>query len=131
MMKAAIASFVCGVALMQVRTADEPLLSAALNNILPKIKTGLTIREVEMVLSTAYPGVKGRPGRRAGKNGYIDYELNEQYTLSVLSTPREGDKKILVHEAIQILISDSTFKRHIELKLNDWGKEAEQIPPAK
>ena len=62
-MKHPIIAFLFCFGLLHSLAADEPLIPAALNAVLPKIHVGMTIREVEAALAPAYPKVKGQMGR--------------------------------------------------------------------
>ena len=81
-MKHPIIAFLFCFGLLHSLAADEPLIPAALNAVLPKIHVGMTIREVEAALAPAYPKVKGQMGIWSGQTGYIDYKLDERHTLS-------------------------------------------------
>ena len=94
-MKHQIIAFLFCFGLLHSLAADEPLIPAALNAVLPKIHVGMTIREVEAALAPAYPKVKGQMGIWSGQTGYIDYKLDERHTLSVSSITRDG--KEVVH----------------------------------
>src|ERR1035438_4794372 len=95
-MKTTILTFLlCCAALFHARAADESLIPPALNSLLPKIHPGMTVHEVEAVLATAYPKVAGRMSDWDGMTGYIDYKLDDRYSLSVASINREDDKQIV------------------------------------
>jgi hypothetical protein len=82
-MKHTILAFLLCIGPLHSHAADQPLIPAALNAILPKIHAGMTVREVEAVLAPAYPKVKGQMGNWSGQTGYIDYKLDQQHTLAV------------------------------------------------
>ena len=111
--------------LSPLRAADDPLVPTALNAVLPKIHAGMTVSEVEAVLTPAYPGVKGRMGEWSGQTGYIEYKLDARYTLSVSSITREGRE--VVHDDILFYLYDWPSKRRLDLKVFDWERQ----PPSK
>jgi len=123
-----LALFYC-VGLINLHAADEPLIPVALNAVLPKIHAGMTIREVESVLAPAYPKVKGQMGIWSGQTGYIEYKLDERYTVSVSSITREG--KEVVHDEILIYLYDLPAKRRLDLKVYEWEKQADKQPAPK
>ncbi len=108
---------------------DEPLIPAALNAILPKIHAGMTVRQVETVLAPAYPKVKGQMGDWSGQTGYIEYQLDGRYTLSVSSITRDG--KEVVHDEILFYLKDWPSKRRFDIKIYDWEKQADKKTPSK
>jgi hypothetical protein len=118
--------FFCVTAL-QTFSADEPLIPASLNDVLPKIHAGMTIHEVEQVLSASYPKVAGRMSDWDGMTGYIDYKLDDRYSLSVASINRmDGQKVIQVVGGGDLLfyVFDRQAKHRIEIKQYDWEKHA-------
>ncbi len=125
-MKHTILAFLFCFGLLHSHAADEPLIPAALNAILPRIHAGMTIREVEAVLAPAYPKVKGQMGNWSGQTGYIDYKLDERHTLSVSSITRDG--KELVHDEILLYLYDWPSKRRLDLKIYEWEKQTAKKP---
>lgn len=128
-MKHQIIAFLFCFGLLHSLAADEPLIPAALNAVLPKIHVGMTIREVEAALAPAYPKVKGQMGIWSGQTGYIDYKLDERHTLSVSSITRDG--KEVVHDEILLYLFDWPTKRRLDLKICEWEKQADKEPPSK
>jgi hypothetical protein len=131
-MKQVILVLVVFASLLRLHAADEPLIPAALNAVLPKIRAGMTVSEVEAVLAPAYPSVKGRMGDWSGQTGYIEYMLDPRYTLSVSSITRDG--KDVVHNEALFYLYDWPSKRRLDLKIvahsigtpadTDWPKGA-------
>ena len=128
-MKLTILALPFCVGLLHSPAADEPFIPAALNPILPKVHAGMTIREVEAVLASAYPNVKSQMGSWSGQTGYIDYKLDERHTLSVSSITRDG--KEVVHDEILLYLYDWPSKRRLDLKVYEWEKQTDQKSPAK
>jgi hypothetical protein len=102
-------------------TADEPLIPAALNAVLLKIHPGLTTNEVTAVLSPAYPKVSFQMGDWSGHTGYIDYKLDDRFTLSVSSITRGG--KMVIHDDLLMYIYDWPAKRRVDLKVYCWEQK--------
>jgi hypothetical protein len=121
-MKHVIFAILFCVGLLHSGAAEELLVPTALNAVLPKIHPGMTITEVETALSPAYPDVKGRMGRWSGQTGYIDYKLDDRYSLSVSSITRNG--KEVVHNEILLYLHDWTSKRRLDLKIFDWEQNS-------
>ena len=128
-MNRAILALLFCIGLLHSDAADEPLIPVALNAILPKIHARMTIPEVEAALAHAYPNVKGEMGFWSGQTGYIDYKLDERYTLSVSSITR--DDKRVVHDEILLLLYDWPAKRRLDLKVYEWEKQPDNTPSEK
>jgi len=129
-MKITIIAFLLGCgALFQTRAADEPLIPLPLNAVVSRIHSGMSVQEVEAVLSRSYPKVAGHVGDWSGQTGYIDYKLDDRFTLSISSITREG--KEVVHDEILMYLLDWPAKRRVDIKLLDWDKQAAKIPSPK
>ena|SRR5437879_3160487 len=129
-MKTFIPAFLfCCFTAIQTQAADEPLIPTPLNNVLLRIRPGMTTNQVLAVLSPSYPKVTARMGDWSGQTGYIDYKLDERHTLSVSSIARDG--KEVVHEEILLYLYDWPSKRRLDLKVYQWEKQAAKKPPAK
>ena len=113
-MKHTILALLFCIGLLHSHAADEPLIPVALNAILPKIRGGMSVAEVEAVLTTAYPGVKGEMSLWSGQSGYIDYKLDERFTLSVSSAT--VDKKTVVHDDLLFYLQNRTAKHRVDIK---------------
>ena len=133
-MKTTILTFLlCCAALLHVRAADERMIPASLNKVLPKIHAGMTIREVEQVLSPSYPKVAGQMSDWDGMTGYIDYKLDGRYSLSVASVNRMDGQKVVqvVHADLLFYIYDWQSKHRVEIKQYDWDMQASKIDAPK
>ena len=128
-MKHTILTILLSFCLLHSQAADEPLIPAALNAVLPKIQPRMTIREVEAVLATAYPNAKGGILDISGATGYIAYQLNERFILSVTLAVRDG--KEVVHDDMQLILHDGSSKRRLDLKVFEWEKPKEKQPKSK
>jgi hypothetical protein len=118
-MKHLLLSLVCFASLAV--TADEPLIPAALNAVLLKIHPGMTTNEVAAVLSPAYPKVTSHMGNWSGQTGYMDYKLDDRFTLSVSSITRGG--KEVVHDDFLMYLYDWPAKRRVDLKVYYWEQK--------
>jgi len=128
MNRAILALLVC-IALLHSHAADEPLIPVALNAILPKIHARMTTPEVEAALAPAYPNVKGQMGDWSGQTGYIEFKLDERYTISISAITRDG--KEVVHDEILLYLYDWPAKRRLDLQVFDWEKQPDKKPSAK
>ena len=129
-MKTFIPAFLfCCFTAMQTQAADEPLIPTPLNNVLLRIRPGMTTNQVEIALSTSYPKVAGRMGIWSGQTGYVDYKLNERFTLSISSITRDG--KEVVHDDLLMYLYDWQSKRRVDIKLYCWEGQSHKAPPQK
>jgi hypothetical protein len=119
-----IALLFCCATATQALATDEPLIPAALNSVLLKIHPGMTMNQVVAVLSPSYPKVAGRMGDWSGQTGYIDYKLDERFTLSVSSITRDG--KQVVHDDLLVYVFDWQSKRRVEIKLYHWEGQSDK-----
>ena len=111
---------------LQVHAAAEPLIPTPLNDVLFKIRPGITTNQVLAVLSPAYLNVVGRMGNWSGQTGYIDYKLDDRFTLSISSITRDGKK--VVHDDLLMYLFDWQTKRRIDLKLYDLDGQSHKKP---
>ena len=129
-MKTLILTFLsCCITAMHVHAADEPLIPTPLNDVLLKIRPGMTTNQVLAVLSPSYPKVAGRMGDWSGQTGYIDYKLDERFTLSVSGVMREGRQ--LVHDDLLFYVFDWQTKRRVDIKLYFWESRSRKEPVKK
>ncbi len=122
-MKFIITCFICCIALLRVDAADDSLIPAPLNSVLLKIQPGMTTNQVLAVLSPSYPKVEVHMGMWSGQTGYMDYKLDERFTLSVSSVMQDG--KELVHDDLLFYVFDWQTKRRIDIKLYYWDGRSE------
>jgi len=119
----------CCVTALHTQAADEPLIPALLNDVLLKIRPGMTTNQVMSSLSTAYPKVAGHIGDWSGQTGYVDYKLDERFTLSISSITRDG--KEVVHDDLLLYLYDWQSKRRVDIKLYYWEEQPHKAPPQK
>jgi hypothetical protein len=123
--------------MLAVRAADEPLVPQPLNSLLPGIHPGMTVHEVEAVLSRAYPKVSGQVSIWDGASGYVDYRLDDRFSLSVSSVNTLPDHlEPVVGTEVFFYVYDWPAKRRLELKTYVWAdtntvvaRERSSAPP--
>ena len=120
--------FFCVTAL-HTQGADEPLIPTPLNDALLKVRPGMTTNQVLAVLSPFYPKVAGHMGDWSDQTGYIDYKLDERFTLSVSSAMRDGRQ--LVHDDLLFYVFDWQSKRRVDIKLYSWEGQSHKEPAKK
>ena len=120
--------FCCRTAL-HTQAADEPLIPTPLNEVLLKIRPGMATNQVVSALSTAYPKVAGHMGDWSGQTGYVDYKLEERFTLSISSVTRNG--KEVVHDDLLMYLYDWRSKRRVDIKLYYWDGQSHKEPSKK
>jgi hypothetical protein len=101
------------------KAADEPLIPTPLNDVLLKIRPGMTTNQVLAVLSSSYPKVTARMSDWDGMTGYMDYKLDERFTLSISSITRDG--KEIVHDDFLMYLFDWQSKRRVDIRLYNWA----------
>ena len=126
-MKSIIVSFVCCIALLQAIAADELLIPGPLNGVLLKIQPGMMTNQIVAILSRSYPKVAGHMGDWSGQTGYMDYRLDERFTLSVSSVMRDGRE--LVHDDLLFYVFDWQTKRRVDIRLYYWDGQSHKEPP--
>jgi len=124
-----IVSFLCVVfllpAVLSVRAADEPLIPASLNALLPKITAGMTHEDIKAVLSSAYPKLELQDGPWSGQTGYIGFKLDAQY--SVMFSAKLGAKqREVVSSNAQISVFDRVHKLRLDIARYYWEKASDE-----
>jgi hypothetical protein len=125
-MKFIITCFICCIGLLRVDAAGESLIPAPLNSVLLKIQPSMTTNQVLAVLSSSYPKVEVHMGLWSGQTGYMNYKLDERFTLSVSSIMRDG--KELVHDDPLFYVYDWPTKRRVDIKLYYWEGQSHKEP---
>src|SRR6185503_9984336 len=109
-----ITSLFCFVALFASvpasRAADEPLIPASLNALLPKITSGMTHEGMKKVLEGAYPKLEQQDGPWSGAGGYIGFKLDDRYSV-MFSARMDASQQPVVSSNAQISIFDRLQKR--------------------
>ena len=118
----------CGLA-MPTPAAEEMLIPAALNSLLPKIHPGMTTNDVVKVLSTSYPKLLPQMGDWSGGSGYNEYKLDKRFTLAITFISHSGQE--VVHSEHLMSLFDWQEKRRIDIRLHKWDKESPKTPAQK
>jgi hypothetical protein len=106
---------------LQAFSADEPLIPATLNTLLPKVKAGMTISQVESVLSVSYTNVTSQVADSTYyMTGYVSYKLDDRYTLSVRFLNVGTGRKItpLVDQNMLFYIYDGQTRHRVGIMQN-------------
>lgn len=88
---------------------DEPLIPTALNTLLPRLKSGMSIEEAKALFSPSYPKLRVE----SLLSGYIDFALDDRCTLSVAGRIDNG--KIGRLSTYYICIRDATNTCRLEI----------------
>ncbi len=113
-------SVLCGPVLA---AEEEGLIPANLNAVLPKIVPRATTKEVETILAPVYPGVTSHLSIWSGDTGYIDYKLDDRFTLSVSSISMGG--RNVVHDSLLFYILDWPAQQRFEIRRYHWAATAQ------
>ena len=112
--------------------ADEPLIPAPLNQVLSRIQPGMTGAEVKAVLVTAYPKVQASLGPWSGMTGYVDFRLDERYSVSFSAhNPPDGapsGSSAILGKNLLTYIFDHQRKHRLEIHHYQWDTPAEAQP---
>ena len=115
--------------------ADELLIPAPLNEVLMRIRPGMTGAEVKAVLVTAYPKVQALLGDWDGMTGYVDFRLDERYSVSFSAhTPPDGalnESNAILGKNLLTYILDNQRKDRLEIHHYQWDTPAEAQPKPK
>jgi hypothetical protein len=131
-MKIIVFAFLSYGILIQTWAADELLIPSELNAVISKIHPSMSTHEVETALSPSYPKVTGHRGDWSGRSGYIDYTLNDRFTLSVSSVTQDGkDIPEVAKDGFVMLLFDWSTKRRVDIKIYDWDKQPPKVPSQK
>ncbi len=109
------------------RADDQSLIPAPLNSLIPKISAGMTPAQLQKLLSTVYPKVEERIGDWSGGTGYIDFKLEDRYSISI-SGRSDAKGRPVVHEDIFMYVFDHPQRSRIEIKKYHWKDSSEPKP---
>jgi len=100
--------------------ADEPLIPAPLNEALGRIKPGMTETDAKAQFATTYPKVQVTLGDWSGTTGYIDFRLDERYSVSLAAhNPQNGGSAVL-DKNLLTYIFDHQRKQQLEITHYQW-----------
>jgi hypothetical protein len=115
--------------------ADELLIPAPLNQVLTRIKPGMTGAEVKTVLVTAYPKALASLGDWDGMTGYVDFRLNERYSVSFSAHSPPGgapsESSARLGKNLLTYVFDHQLKHRLQIRDYQWDTPAEAEPKAK
>lgn len=117
-MKLTISALFLSIVLLNTCAAEEPLIPAVVNAVLPQIRPGMSIQEVERLFFPFYPAVKGTKGDWSGKTGCIAYRLDDRYTICIDSILR--DNQPVTSEDLSFNFSDQLKGQRGDFKLVTW-----------
>lgn len=104
--------------------AEEPLIPAALNALLPKITPGMTRDDVRRILSTAYPYPVQQDGPGSGQGGNMGFRLDERFWV-MFSAKRNAEQEYVVSKNPSISVFDYVRKQRLDIRPNYWEKSAD------
>jgi len=124
-MAAAVVLLTAGVAARAAeKAADEPLIPAPLNALLPKITPGMTRDDVRRILSTAYPYPVQQDGPGSGQGGNMGFRLDDRFWV-MFSAKRNAEQEYVVSKNASISVFDYVLKRRLDIKPYYWEKSSD------
>jgi len=108
--------------------ADEPLIPAALNTLLPKITAGMTPEEVGNLLSTAYPKLQVADGPWSGQGGWIGFRLDKRFTVQI-SANSDAKNRVFVSSNPALSVFDNLSQVRFDITRFDWGAASREKTP--
>ncbi len=128
-MKTVILTLLLGCVMsLQAFSADEPLIPEPLNTLLPKIKSGMTVSQVESVLSPSYTNLTTRGAVSPSyQKGYVYYRLDDRFTLSVGFLNLANGRNItpVVNLNMLFYVSDAETGRRFGILLGRSGSSSQ------
>jgi hypothetical protein len=111
---------------------NEPLVPAPLNSVLPRIKAGMTAAEARAQLTNAYPKVQLTLGVWSGQTGYLDFRLDDRYTVSFAArNPPNGtlnESAAILSDNLLTYIFDHQRKHRLEISHFQWDASPDSKP---
>jgi hypothetical protein len=117
-MRTAALLTLCLLAAQPSQAADQPFIPPELNRILPQIRSGMSVPNVEAILRASYPDMTPQVGDWSGGGGTIVYRLDEQYTVAIYC--EEIGNVRLVHHDVRFILYERPANRRITLSLYEW-----------
>ena len=121
-MKTLLLSFLCCIALYDVRATDEPSIPSTLNGVLSKIHVGMTDQEVKKVLTWGYPNIKDAGGFGFLEGEFSRYNLDGRFDFGIYFTLKNS--KYVVDIPMTFTVEDHVSKRRWDIKSLDNGHPA-------
>jgi hypothetical protein len=107
-------SFVCvGAVVVPVGAAEEPLIPAQLNVLLPKIIAGMSYEAIEKVLSPAYPKLEAQRTLWTGR-GEIRFQLDSRFSIAISAIQDAGSHAVVSNNP-RISIFDKLNKLQLDI----------------
>jgi hypothetical protein len=113
-----ISLMIVGAVVIPACAADEPLVPAQLNALLPKIIPGMTCEDVEKVLSPAYPKLEAQRTMWTGR-GDIRFQLDNHFSIAI-SAIQDANSHAVVSSDPQISIFDRRQRLQIDISRHHW-----------
>jgi len=98
---------------------DHQLIPEPLNSILPRITAGMKVKDILPMLTKSYPKVKQQVGDWSGQSGYVDFQLDERYTISFAAHSSLTGAKFLSDD-VRTYLFDGQLKNRIEITRYQW-----------
>jgi len=75
--------------------ADEPLLPAPLNALLPKIAVGMKSEDIRAIVVKGYSESERADGPWSGQTGYLGFRLDDRFSFMIAAhTNRDGQRVV-------------------------------------
>jgi hypothetical protein len=127
-MKHIILSLFCFASL--ALAADEPLIPASLNALLPKITAGMKPEDIKAVVLKSYPKAERQDGPWSGQTGYLGFRLDDRFSFMVAGHMIGNGQEVVSQDA-RIYVLDRHHKRRLEIVPYRWEIDSETVPPTK
>ena len=110
---------------VRLHADDQPLIPEPLNRILPRITADMRVADAVAVLTSVYPKLKLSGGAWSGQTGFLDYQLDERYSISFSAYNRPNDD---VNFISKTFLDDHIRKLRIELSYNEGNTSPNKKP---
>ena len=129
-MKRTLAILFLGLLTLSALAADEPLIPASLNTLLPKITAGMKSEDIKALLLKTYPKVERQVGHWSGQTGYLGFRLDDRFSFMV-AAHTSGDGQQVVSQDALIYVFDRLRKHRIEIIHYQWDGSSDAASPGK
>ena len=108
---------------------DTPLIPDSINKILGQLKPDMPEYQIEIIVKKHYENAKPTPSLWSGQTGYVEFKLNDRYSISIAeyNDPKDFNLKF-VHSSMTFYVYDHELKRRINLSVYKWDDEKIKIP---
>lgn len=106
------------------------LIPAPLSHVLSHVKPGMTGAEVKAELVGSYAQVQASLGDWSGATGYIDFRLDERYTVSAQNSPDgvPNESSAIVGKELLTYVFDHQHKHRLKTRHHSWGVADDSQP---